>query len=270
MKGLKIAIIVILAGIMCFCGAKLILIDRDLSEASGKYEDLAARVTTPKPERSPGFEDTAQSVTDTAGQEELDARRVRAELQETYGFLPERNPDYVGWLSIDGTVIDYPVVQTPKDPNHYLYLDFDGEYSVSGIPFMDSECGVYPASDNTIIYAHNMKNGSMFGSLKLYSDEKYYEEHKYITFNTMYEYGTYEIIAVFRSSVDGDENGFRYYEWTEFKDEAEFDSYISSISAMALYDTGVTAEYGDRLLTLSTCSSHTDQGRFAVLARKIG
>ena len=135
---------------------------------------------------------------------------------------------------------------------------------------MDKDCDVLKPSTNYIIYGHHMKSGNMFGKLDLYEDEDYCKEHPCIRFDTIYEKGIYEVMYVFRSRVYSEEEiVFKYYQFIDANSEQEFNSYMSEMAEMSLYDTGVTAEYGDQLLTLSTCDYQEKNGRFVVVARKI-
>ena len=114
-----------------------------------------------------------------------------------------------------------------------------------------------------------MKNKSMFGTLPDYADQGYWETHKTIRFDTLFEHGEYAVIAAFYSRIYGEgEQGFRYYQYTDLTDPAVFAEYMEQVKAAALYDTGFSAEYGDELITLSTCSYHTASGRFVVVAKK--
>lgn len=179
------------------------------------------------------------------------------------------NSKLIGWLTIDGTTIDYPVAQT-SDNEYYLTHDLYQNYDRNGTIFLDCNCDVLKPSTNLILYGHHMQSGKMFGNLVKYENESYYEKHKYITFDTIYEYGTYEIIYVFRSHVyEETEIAFKYYQFYDAYSEIEFNSYMNEMAEMSLYDTGVTAEYGDRLLTLSTCDYQETNGRFVVVAKKI-
>ena len=186
--------------------------------------------------------------------------------------LHEENPDCIGWLTIDGTRIDYPVMYTPDDNDYYLHLDFDKNWSDPGTPFIDTNCRPFDdRTDNVLIYGHNMKSGIMFRELLQYEDESFYKKHKNIKFDTLYETGTYEVIGAFRSEIypDDDTEHYHYYEFFNAADKAEFDEYIDFVKSNTSYDSGVTAEYGDELITLSTCASHTEDGRFVVVARRI-
>ncbi len=185
-----------------------------------------------------------------------------------YLALAAANPDFYGWLQIDGTTIDYPVMFTPDDPEKYLHLDFDGHRSTTGTPFLDERST--PDSDNFIIYAHNMNNGTMFKDLLNYEDKSYWEAHPIIHFNTPYAQNDYEIMSVFYDRVYYQyETAFRYYDFIHAASDADYDAAVQKYLEKSLYDTGVTAKSGDQLLTLSTCSYHEKDGRFVVVARKI-
>jgi sortase B len=186
-----------------------------------------------------------------------------------YKILYSTNKKLIGWLKIDDTNIDYPVMQT-EDNEYYLDHNMNQEYDKNGSIFMDTACDVIKPSTNLIVYGHNMKSGQMFGNLDKYSSEKYYEKHPTISFDTIYEKGTYEIMFVFRSHIYSEEEiTFKYYQFIDALSEQEFNSNMKAMAEMSLYDTGVTAQFGDRLLTLSTCDYKEDDGRFVVVAKKI-
>lgn len=191
-------------------------------------------------------------------------KRAENGMLEAYYELYQKNNDMIGWLKIPDTIIDYPVVKY-TDNDYYLHRDFNKEYQYSGIPFLDYQCG--DSSLNSIIYAHNMKNGSMFAVLTSYADKSFYETHKKIEYDTLYDKGKYEIISVFTTKV-GSEGEFKYYEYADIETEEKYDEYIDKIKAISLYDTGINARYGDKLLTLSTCAYHTSNERFVVIARQ--
>lgn len=198
---------------------------------------------------------------------------------DTSDTLPDILPEYqtlyslnkrlIGWVKIDDTYIDYPVLQTVNN-DYYLNHNFDQEEDKNGSIFLDKDCSIYPRSTNLILYGHHMRSGRMFGQLNKYSSEKFYKEHKYIQFDTIYEKGTYEVMYVFRSKIyEESEIVFKYYQFTDAVSETEFESNMKQMADMSLYDTGVNAEYGDELLTLSTCDYYTSDGRFVVVAKKI-
>ena len=198
-----------------------------------------------------------------------EGQRTPPPVLDEYKNLLNKNKRLIGWVKIDDTNIDYPVMQT-TDNEYYLDHNLNQEYDKNGSIFMDKDCDVLKPSTNFILYGHHMKNGQMFGSLSLYSDQSYYEKHPYIQFDTIYEKGLYEIMYVFRSRVySEDEIVFKYYQFIDAQSEQEFDSYMNDMAEMSLYDTGVTASFGDQLLTLSTCDYQEKNGRFVVVAKKV-
>lgn len=189
-------------------------------------------------------------------------------MLEQYRELYEQNTDMIGWIRIDGTKIDYPVMYTADD--FYLSHSFDKKESKSGVLFIDKRCSVAPFGMNTIIYGHHMRNGTMFAELENYKDENFYIKHSTICFDTLYTKQEYQIVAVFESQIyRKSDTVFKHYNFLSAESEADFDEYITNIKAIALYDTGVTASYGDELLTLVTCAYHTENGQFVVVARKL-
>ena len=186
-----------------------------------------------------------------------------------YETLYKKNKKLIGWLKIDDTNIDYPVMQTVNN-EYYLNHNFNQEYDKNGSLFLDKDCNAAFPNTNMIIYGHHMKSGKMFGNLNYYSKESYYKEHPQIQFDTIYEEGLYDIMYVFRSRIyNEDEVVFKYYQFFDVNSEDEFYSAMDEMARMSLYDTGVTAEYGDKLITLSTCDSSEEDGRFVVVAKKI-
>lgn len=237
----------------------------DYSYRTKKLDDYAAiqknlkniALTTPETQETPVIhydDDTADTLPD-----------ILPEYQTLYSL----NKRLIGWVKIDDTYIDYPVLQTVNN-DYYLNHNFDQEEDKNGSIFLDKDCSIYPRSTNLILYGHHMRSGRMFGQLNKYSSEKFYKEHKYIQFDTIYEKGTYEVMYVFRSKIyEESEIVFKYYQFTDAVSETEFESNMKQMADMSLYDTGVNAEYGDELLTLSTCDYYTSDGRFVVVAKKI-
>lgn len=188
---------------------------------------------------------------------------------DQYKSLYHQNQNLIGWLKIADTIIDYPVMQT-GDNDYYQDHNINLEEDRNGALFLDTDCDVKKPSTNYIIYGHNMRSGKMFGTLDSYESESFYKEHSTIRFDTIYEEGTYEVMYVFRSRVyQKDDVVFKYYQFIDANSEEEFNSYMSEMAEMSLYDTGVTASYGDRLLTLSTCDYEEEDGRFVVVAKRI-
>lgn len=186
--------------------------------------------------------------------------------QEKFKKLYDINNDFVGWLQIPGTVIDYPVMQTPEDEEFYLRKDFYKRYSNAGTLFCNAKADLKMPSDNIIIYGHHMQSHTMFESLCEYDSEEYYKNHRYIIFNTIYGDGVYEVIAAYKTDVQP--GTYEYYNFVNGT-EGQFNEYISYAKSNMSYDIESSAKYGDKLLTLSTCAYHTYNGRFVVIAKKI-
>ena len=179
-------------------------------------------------------------------------------------------PDAVAWFEIPDTIISYPVMWTPGDETKYLYLNYDGTKNQNGSLLLDTDSSLSPITTNLIIHGHNMKSGAMFGTLMNYKDQTYYEQHKEMFLFTADGERKYEVIAAFRSKVYlTTDKVFKYYKFFQANTEDEFNNFYNNIKKMSLYDTGVTAEFGDRFITLSTCTSYTDTGRFVVVAKEI-
>ena len=190
-------------------------------------------------------------------------------ILKKYETLYNKNRKLIGWLKIEGCDIDYPVMQTSNN-EYYLDHNYNQEYDKNGSLFLDKDCDAAFPNDNMIIYGHHMKSGKMFGNLNYYSKENFWEDNKEFTFDTIYETGTYAVMYVFRSKIYSEEEiVFKYYQFIDATSENEFNSNMEEMANMSLYDTGVTASYGDRLITLSTCDSSEEDGRFVVVAKKI-
>lgn len=199
----------------------------------------------------------------------VDEKPDTPDILEDYKTLYNNNKSLIGWLKIDDTKIDYPVMQS-KNEEYYLNHNFNQEEDRNGSLFIDKDCSIWPRSQNIIIYGHNMKSGKMFGGLREYKSESYYKKHKTISFDTLYEKGEYEIMYVFSEIVhDEAEVTFKYYQFINANSEEEYDSNMNTMKEMSLYDTGVESHYGDQLITLSTCDYTKDAERFAIVARKV-
>ena len=190
-------------------------------------------------------------------------------LPELTGLYAE-NPDLVGILEVVGTDINYPVVQTPSDPEYYLRRDFYGEDSTAGTLFVDYRCDIVNPTTNTIIYGHNMRSGTMFGGLKRYLKQDYYQSHKTIIFKTLYEEQEYEIVGVGLSAVgyDDDEN-YKYYNFINAVTGSELKEFLDNIQSLSVYDETIDISATDKILTLSTCNTYTEDGRMFVVAKRV-
>ncbi|MCR5420042.1 MAG: class B sortase, partial [Lachnospiraceae bacterium] len=187
------------------------------------------------------------------------------DMLEKFQTLYLKNKSIVGWINIEGTVIDYPVMQS-ENPDYYLDHNFEQEKDNNGSVFMDPACSIWPRSQNLIIYGHNMKSGKMFGTLDSYKNKNFFKEHPVIKFDTLYESGEYKVMYVFNEVVHEEtEVTFKYYQFVDADSSMEFRSNMKEMAKMSLYETGVEAYYGDRLITLSTCDYSEGAQRFVVV-----
>ena len=185
-----------------------------------------------------------------------------------YDSLWQENHDMAGWLSIEGLEIDLPVMYTPFEQDYYLHRGFDGSDARSGSLFLAE--GWNPEANHAIIYGHNMKDGSMFGKLDQYQALEFAQEHPVIRFDTLTQRREYTVIAAFYSQVfdPSQTAGFHYDQYVNLSEKERFEDYLEQVGRVALYRTGEDVQFGDWLLTLSTCSYHKDNGRFVVVARQ--
>ena len=205
------------------------------------------------------FDELAKNASETA---------LSSDPYEKYRFIYEQNPDFIGWLKIERTKINYPVMFTPDDPEYYLRRAFDGTESRSGTPFIGAGCDI--DSDCCIIYGHNMKNATMFGTLDNYAQADFYAQVPTFTFTTTEEKRVYEVFAALKTRIMYNaEPGFRYYYQAGELTENGFFELTNWLISNALYDAGIVPVYGDQIMILSTCSYHTANGRFIVAARRI-
>lgn len=220
----------------------------DSHQAQNKYDELKQIVA-----------ETAQEVSD--GYIE---KRAENGMLEQYYELYKQNNHMVGWIRIKDTIVDYPVVQY-TDNEYYLHKDFNKKYQYSGIPFLDYQST--EGAVNNIIYAHHMRDGSMFAVLDDYQKNEFYEEHKVIEYDTLYDTAKYDVMSVFTTKV-GAKDEFKYHEYADITTEERFNEYVSKAKTLSKIDTGVTAKFGDELLTLSTCTYHASNERIVVVAKK--
>ena len=268
-----ISIILSLIAIGCLVGACILFIRYSISD--NQYEETldAARVDTPPLATDVSPSDTSTTDTETSVSDDMSSD---ADMDETtaitnpYAESFLANEDMAGWLVIPDTTIDYPIMWTPGDESYYLYRDFNKEDNDNGSLILDTDSCLDPLTTNLIIHGHNMKSGAMFGNLTDYEDEEYYKEHNQIILYTKECQRNYEIIAVFRSQVyKKTDDVFKFYKFFDATTEEEFNDFYNNIKELSLYDTGVTAEFGDNFITLSTCVYHVTNGRFVVVAKEV-
>lgn len=285
-RKLRIILIILLAAVFCFSAYMII---SDLAESHREketYTSLADLVHSREQEiiessqsggngeSTPGSKDVPKKYIGEDGsitqEVVVPAAPVYAEsgILYQYDAVYELNNDLAGWLYIEGADIDYPVMYTPRNEQYYLRKNFEKTYATGGCLFIGKTWS--EDSNQTIIYGHNMHDGSMFGHLHEYKSKEYALEHSIIHFDTLHETREYEVVAAFYGKVyKVDDTGvFRYYRYTDLSTEAKFNEFMKNVRRAAIYDTGVDVQFGDRLLTLSTCSYYTNEGRFVVVARQ--
>ena len=189
-------------------------------------------------------------------------------IQKKYAKLYEENSDFVGWIKIKGTKINYPVMKTTKPYDFYLMHNFKKEDSIYGTPFVGEKCSVDPMDFNTIIYGHHMKNGTMFSDLIKYKNVDFYKEHKYVQFDTIKDSGKYLVVYAFVSEVNV-KKSFEYYNVAYWSGKKKINKYINEISKRSLYNTNEKITYKDKIISLSTCENTNENSRMVIVCKKI-
>ena len=263
--------IVLLSLVIVVCGVmiaqKLITDARDKAD----YDELLS--TMPSVERPPiptGTEDSSTAPGTTPSETVPGDTTTPSEspILFEYLMLYEMNNDMVGFIQVPGTSIKYPVVQSKYQANFYLRKNFYKQGASCGTIYVREACDVNEPSDNVTIYGHKMRNGTMFADLHLYKDKDFWEDNRYIYFDTLTEYHTYEIFAVFQTTANTTDS-FNYHLFDDAKDAEDYDEFVAKCKELSYYDTGITPEYGDKLITLSTCDKTIDEGRLVVVARRV-
>jgi len=257
--------IVTLSCVFLFCAVKLVGYFIESNRVGDLYDDLAASVDDLRATiDASGSSENDDPVPPVTGGEDTSGEPV---ILPEYQMVYSRNPDTVGWITVADTKINYPVMQTPDRPDYYLKRDFNKMGSDWGAIYANEICDVNRPSDNITLYGHHMKDGSMFAGLDKFKTQSFWVTHPTFSFDTLYERHTYQIWAVFKTSGNGD--GIPYHLFADAQTQEEFDRFVSSVKSAAFYETGITPEYGDKLLTLSTCEYTQENGRFVVCAVRI-
>lgn len=255
-----ITIVLLLAafGISAFLVGSYLMEGKEQEENYNNLASIAAAGQSETRENAPAETDETEETTEL----------MEPTMIPGYAEIYEMNDDTVGWIKIEGTKLDYPVMQTPDEANYYLYRDFYGQESTRGSIYAREECDINEPSDNITIYGHNMADGSMFAALNAYVNKSAWENNSLIFFDTLTEYHTYKIFAVFKTSANIGE-GFSYHQFVDAENEEEFKEFVSTCKELAFYDTGITPVYGDKIICLSTCEYTLNNGRLVVAAVRI-
>ena len=266
-KILYILAIMVLVGVFCvsafYVGSYLI----ESQKQQAAYDELADIMESIQSTRPPMVQTTPANPEQEDAPEETTVPTEPVILPE-YQPLYEMNDHMVGWIKIEGTKVNYPVMQTPEQENYYLSRGFDRQFSRFGSIYVRESCDVNRPSDNVTIYGHNMTDKSMFGALSQYLDPAFYEEHPIIIFDTLYEYHTYQIFAVFKTTASVGK-GFSYHQFEDALGQEEFDEFVARCKELSFYETGHTPTSGDKLICLSTCEYTLENGRFVVVAYRV-
>ena len=273
-KGLYIAIIVVLAvalvGSAVYLGSYFWEGKKSEDEYDKLRQDTLASTPATTEASSAPTEEFIPDPNDLVPEETFPLNR------DYKGFYEKNNnKDFVGWLRIDGTKLDYPVMQSPvSEANYYLYRDYNGDNSTRGSIYAREECDVFTPGDNVTMYGHNMKDGSMFAALNAYVNKSAWDNNSLVFFDTFnhetgeVQYHVYKIFAVFKTTANLGE-GFTYQRFENAANQQEFDEFVSNCKKLSFYDTGITPQYGDKMICLSTCEYTLDNGRLVVAAVRI-
>ncbi len=259
-----ILVLVAAFGISAFMVGNYLIEGKQPADRYDELSEIANGQTTQATESAEAAKETTEAtveVTETTAPTE-------PVMLSGYKDIYEMNDHTVGWIKMEGTKMDYPVMQTPNEPDYYLYRSFDKVDSARGSIYAREVCDINEPSDNITIYGHNMADGSMFACLHSYINKKAWENNSLIFFDTLYEYHTYKIFAVFKTSANIGQ-GFSYHQFVDAENEAELNAFVSKCKELSFYDTGVTPVYGDKLICLSTCEYTLDNGRLVVAAVRI-
>ena len=196
--------------------------------------------------------------------QEPSREEIERAQREKFAALLARNPDVVGWLTLEDTPVDLPVLQA-EDNEYYLHHDLDGAYDKAGLPFVDFECDVRDGR-HLIIYGHHMS--SRFDALAEYYDPEYYKEHPVIQVDTLYESGFYKVAAVYAVTArTEDADYFAFNTYVDFASDEEEQAYLDEIEKRAFYTTGDYIHADEKLLSLCTCTYQMEDARLVIMAR---
>ena len=265
-KVLFTAVVLVLVaafGVSAFMVGNYLIEGKEQADRYNELSNIAANAQPETTERA-----SVAATQETTGETAESTAPTEPGILPGYKEIYEMNDHVVGWIKMEGTKMDYPVMQTPNDPNFYLYRDFDKKDSKRGSIYAREVCDVNEPSDNITIFGHNMADGSMFACLGDYTNKRAWDNNSLIFFDTLTEYHTYKIFAVFKTSANIGQ-GFSYHQFVDAENEEQFNEFVSTCKKLSFYDTGITPVYGDKLICLSTCEYTLDNGRLVVAAVRI-
>lgn len=190
-------------------------------------------------------------------------------LLKIYQQLNEINPDFIGWIHMKETDIDYPVMQTLHQEDYYMHRNFQKKYCYEGIPYVSKYCDIKKPGKNTLIFGNHSKAKHSLCMFHAYQEEEYFKRHSIIHFDTIYHFGAYQILAVFPKNTKCNTQEQKKYAMLETKQE--YDNYIQEVKKRSYYETGVVAVYGESLLTISgCCNQNNGLQQIVIVAKKLG
>lgn len=264
-------LILLLAAVFVFSAVYLLYYWIQSRVYQKDYEDMAdivASIQATRPYEPPTTEPSIPTYPDGLPINPPTEPTVQEILPEYLPFF-EQNNDLVGWINVPDTKINYPVVQSSWDnKNYYIDHDFYGRPRGCGAIYVRESCDVFEPSDNVTMYGHHMKDMSMFAGLDYYWKQSFWETHQTFTFDTLFEHHTYQVFAVFRTSANLGA-GFAYHQFENAATEEAFNEFVNTAKQLSPYDTGITPEFGDKLVCLSTCEYSLDNGRLVVVGVRI-
>ena len=267
-----IAALLLVFGISSFMVVRYFVKGDQEADAYDQLAQLAQLASSESTEPSESTAPDTQPSTDPSDPTDTEPTEETEPTEPTmipgYADIYALNQDTVGWIRIDDTKINYPVMHTPGRTDYYLKRNFEGQKSDWGAIYIREQCDFNEPSDNITIYGHNMRDGSMFADLHKYLDKNFWTDHQLIYLDTLYEYHVYEIFAVFKTSANLGE-GFRYHMMVDADSQADFNEFIGECKRLSFYETGIYPAYGDKIICLSTCEYTLDNGRLVVCARRV-
>lgn len=264
---IKILLIIIIVGSICYI-MKYFIEKRKENESNQKMQNLFEDTENATNENQ--FTDDFINETNNMLTENSSKICKKENIKtNTYNLenIKKVNDDVVGWIKIDETNINYPVLQNKNDSNYYLHKNIYKNDSSLGSIYTPNYIDINN-TDNILLYGHHIKAGLMFANLTKYSNYKYYQNHKIIKF-MKYGKDTFEEYEIFATFKTTGKNGFDYYNFYGKNSKEQYEKFVKKCKSMSFYDTGITAYYEDKLLTLSTCEYSQKNGRMVIVARKI-
>ncbi len=265
MKKAFIKILFVLFVFIFVCSFSMVIFEIDSENSNIKdFEELASLVVQPQSSVvSSDVQNSSSQNSSSDGQSSDPIQHIGSSIKRDLTPLFQMNKDFVAWLYIPNTSINYPVMYTPDSPNKYLRKNFYGKKSTAGVPYINELCNLN--SDNVIIYGHNMRSGTMFTDLAKFMNEDYFETHSYFEFQTAKGVEYYDIFAV--AEIKGTDI---WYTFANAGNEDAFNYMISYIRSKATIKTDMIPQYGDKLITLSTCTTPSNEtDRIVVIAKKL-